>query len=92
MSYRDDPPLHVERVEHPSIAGCRLQNLGSGQQLLATVRSGALHLAETSVIGLSRTVGNERLCARTHRHGRRTQHLLDGITLKKRLLAQRRAA
>ena len=52
---RDDPPLHVERVEHPSIAGCSLQNLGSEQRLAATVRSGAAHLADTSAIGLCRS-------------------------------------
>ena len=34
---RDDPPLHAERVERPSIAGCILHSLGSGQRLAATV-------------------------------------------------------
>ena len=33
---RDDPPLHVERVEHPSIAGYSLQTFGPGQPLAAT--------------------------------------------------------
>ena len=28
---RDDPPLHAERVERPSITGCILHSLGSGQ-------------------------------------------------------------
>ena len=35
---RDDPPLHVERVEHPSIAGYSLQSFGPGQPLAARAR------------------------------------------------------
>ena len=35
---RDDPPLHVERVEHPSIAGHCLQTFGPGQPLAARAR------------------------------------------------------
>ena len=52
---RDDPRLHVECVQHPSIAGCSLQNLGSEQRLAATVGSGAVHLAEWSAKGLCRS-------------------------------------
>ena len=35
---RDDPPLHVERVERPSIAGHCLQSFGTGQPLAARAR------------------------------------------------------
>ena len=35
---RDDPPLHAERVERPSIAGCILHSFGSGQRLAARAR------------------------------------------------------
>ena len=35
---RDDPPLHVERVEHPSIAGYSLETFGPGQPLAARAR------------------------------------------------------
>ena len=52
---RDEPPLHVERVEHPSVAGFSMQNLGSEQRIAATVGSGAAHLAETIAIKLSRS-------------------------------------
>ena len=45
---RDEPRLHVERVQHPSVASCSMQNLGSEQRIAATVGSGAAHLAETS--------------------------------------------
>ena len=52
---RDGPPLHVERVQHPSVASCSMQNLGSEQRIAATVGSGAAHLAETIAIKLSRS-------------------------------------
>ena len=51
----DDPRLHVERVQHPSVASCSMQNLGSEQRIAATVGSGAAHLAETIAIKLSRS-------------------------------------
>ena len=35
---RDDQPLHVERVEHPSIAGYSLETFGPGQPLAARAR------------------------------------------------------
>ena len=35
---RDDPLLHVERVEHPSIAGYSQQTFGPGQPLAARAR------------------------------------------------------
>ena len=35
---RDDPLLHVERVEHPSIAGYSLKTFGPGQPLAARAR------------------------------------------------------
>ena len=52
---RDEPRLHVERVQHPSVASCSMQNLGSEQRIAATVGSGAAHLAETIAIKLSRS-------------------------------------
>ena len=52
---RDEPPLHVERVEHPSVARLSMQNLGSEQRIAATVGSEAAHLAETIAIKLSRS-------------------------------------
>ena len=54
---RDDPPLHVERVEHPSIAGYSLQSFGPGQPLAARARWRRAFTPWMSAIGISRSEG-----------------------------------
>ena len=52
---RDGPPLHVERVEHLSVARFSMQHLGSEQRLAATVGSRAAYLAKSIAVQLSRS-------------------------------------
>ena len=61
---RDDQPLHVERVEHPSIAGYRLQSFGPGQPLAARARWRRAFTPWMSAIGFSRSEG-ATLCRQT---------------------------
>ena len=54
---RDDPLLHVERVEHPSIAGYSQQTFGPGQPLAARARWRRAFTPWMSAIGFSRSGG-----------------------------------
>ena len=54
---RDDPLLHVERVEHPSIARYSLQSFGPGQPLAARARWQRAFTPWMSANPVSRTWG-----------------------------------
>ena len=51
----DDLRLQVDRVEHASLAGCSLHNLGSGQQVAAGARwrGGAARIASANELSCS---------------------------------------
>ena len=69
---RDDQPLHVERVEHPSIAGYSLQSFGPGQRLAARARwrrafTPWMPLMNFPVVGW-RLCGGPRVSRAKHHH------------------------
>ena len=51
----DDLRLQVDRVEHRSLAGCSLHNLGSGQQVAAEARwrGGAARIGSANELSCS---------------------------------------
>ena len=57
----DDLRLHVDRVEHRSLAGCSLHNLGSRQQVAALAHGGEAGQRALGVL-TSFPVVSVRLC------------------------------
>jgi hypothetical protein len=56
----NDPRLQLDRVEHRSLAGCSMHNLGSGQRVAAGRGGGAEHRVGRVLSGFA--VVGERLC------------------------------
>jgi hypothetical protein len=48
----NDPRLQVDRVDHRSLAGCSMHNLGSGQRVAARARWRGRASRRTSAVGL----------------------------------------
>ena len=80
---RDDPPLHVERVEHPSIAGYSLETFGPGQPLAARARWRRAFTSWMSAKGISRSEGRHCVWGMTNRepHWRQAKEANIGDTL-----------
>ena len=61
----DDPRLQVDLVDHRSLAGCSMHNLGSGQRVAARARWRGRASRRTSAIELSCS-GGATMCCRSY--------------------------
>ena len=76
----NDPRLQLDRVEHRSLAGCSMHNLGSGQRVAARARWWGRASRRTSANGVCCSGGSTMCCAESVR----TRARVEGVCVRMR--------